>query len=112
LPRLVGAQKAAALVYTGRRIGGEEAVAIGLADVLVERAEVRDKAIELAGEIAVSSPTVVRGLRATLRDGLLAAVREAVVRESARQHGDFRSADFKEGVAAMAALRPPVFRGE
>jgi len=29
LPRLVGAQKAAMLFYTGRRIGGEEAVAIG-----------------------------------------------------------------------------------
>ena len=111
LPRLVGAQKAAMLFYTGRRIGGEEAVALGLADILVPRADLRDRALALAAEIAVSSPTVVRGVRAQLRHDLLPLVREAVARESAAQHADFRSADFQEGVAAMAARRPPVFSG-
>ena len=41
LPRLVGAQQAALLFYTGRRISGDEAVRLGLADVLVPQAEVR-----------------------------------------------------------------------
>ena len=44
LPRLVGAQQAALLFYTGRRIPGDEAVRIGLADLLVPQAEVRSAA--------------------------------------------------------------------
>jgi enoyl-CoA hydratase/carnithine racemase len=44
LPRLVGTQKAALLFYTGRRIGGDEALAMGLADVLVAQDQVRAEA--------------------------------------------------------------------
>lgn len=109
LPRLVGRQKAAMLLYTGRRIGGEEAVAMGLADLLVERAALRERALELAAEIAVSSPHVVGAVRAQLREGLVDEVRLAVARESAQQHAQFTSADFQEGIAAMAARRPPDF---
>ena len=59
LPRLVGAQQAALLFYTGRRIPGDEAVRIGLADVLVPQAEVRSAAQALALEIAQSAPLAV-----------------------------------------------------
>src|SRR6266542_4036865 len=55
LPRLIGAQRAALLFYTGRRIRGDEAVRIGLADVLAPQAEVRAAAQALATEIAQSS---------------------------------------------------------
>jgi enoyl-CoA hydratase/carnithine racemase len=109
LPRLVGAQRAASLFYTGRRIGGQEAFDIGLADALVERERVREKAIALAEEIAISSPLVVGELRETLRAGLIDAVRLAVARESARQFHQFDSEDFHEGVAAMEERRPPRF---
>lgn len=110
LPRLIGAQKAALLFYTGRRIGGEEAAAIGLADLLVAQAAVRDEAIRLATEIATSAPLAVGATRAALRSGLAEAVRAAVARESAEQFHQLATADFKEGVAAMAARRAPVFR--
>lgn len=112
LPRLIGTQKAATLFYTGRRIGGEEANAIGLADLLVARAEVRDRAIEFATEIAASSPLVVAATRAALRNGLVGAVRQAVAYESAEQHRHFRTEDFQEGIAAMASRRSPSFKGK
>src|SRR6266849_564766 len=54
LPRLVGQQKANLLFYTGRIVKGEEAVAMGMADVLAPLAEVRDAATLLATEIAQS----------------------------------------------------------
>src|SRR5262249_52067884 len=60
LPRLVGPQKATLLFYTGRRVPGDEAVAMGLADVLVPLAEVRDAARALATEIAQSAPLAVQ----------------------------------------------------
>lgn len=110
LPRLVGEQQAALLFYTGRRISGEEAHRIGLADVLVPANEVRAAAVVLAGEIAVSAPLAVESTRATLRSQWVDQVHEANQKELALQRVQFASEDFREGVAAMAQRRPPVFR--
>jgi enoyl-CoA hydratase/carnithine racemase len=110
LPRLVGVQRAAHLFYTGQRIGGEAAVAIGLADQLVLQDQVRERATALAREIAASAPNAVQSVRATLRAGLVEQIRLAVARESAEQAAQFATADFREGVAAMAARREPKFQ--
>ena len=112
LPRLVGIQQAALLFYTGRRIGGEKAHAIGLADVLVAQDQVRVEAARLAREIAVSAPIAVQSTRVTLRQDLIEQIRLAVARESTEQNAHFKTNDFKEGVAAMAARREPRFTGE
>lgn len=109
LPRLVGEQQAALLFYTGRRINGQEAHRIGLADVLVEPHEVRHAALALAGEIADSAPLAVESTRATLRGRWVELVCEANQKELALQRLHFASDDFREGVAAMAQRRPPVF---
>lgn len=111
LPRLVGPQQAALLLYTGRRIGGADAQAMGLVDVLVAQDRVRAEAVQLAQEIATSAPLAVVSTRKTLRAGLVEAIRQAVATESAEQNRQFASEDFKEGVAAMAARRAPVFAG-
>ena len=111
LPRLVGLQKATSLFYTGRRIGGEEAVAIGLADELVADGEVRTRAIALAQEIAGSAPLAVMSTRAVLRHGFHEQVVQANKQELSIQLGQFRTQDFREGVAAMAERRTPVFQG-
>jgi enoyl-CoA hydratase/carnithine racemase len=111
LPRLIGAQRAAALFYSGRRIGGQEALDIGLADTLVASEAVREQAIAQASEIATSSPGVVGALRTVLRAGLVDAVRLAVAWESAQQYHQFVTEDFREGVSAMAERRAPRFQG-
>src|SRR5713226_7050396 len=59
LPRLIGMQRASLLFYTGRRIGGEEAVAWGLADVLASPDRLREEARKLATEIAEAAPLAV-----------------------------------------------------
>jgi len=112
LPRLVGPQKAALLFYTGRRIPGDEAVAIGLADVLVPFAEVRSAAQALAVEIAQSSPLAVVSTRETLRRGLADEIEAQTERELIEQDWQRRTADFKEGVKAMAERRLPNFTGQ
>lgn len=112
LPRLVGVQQAALLFYTGRRVDGIEAQRIGLADLLVPQDQVRARAIVLAREIAVSAPIAVQSTRATLRAGLVEQIRSAVAHESMEQNAHFKTADFREGVAAMAARREPQFKGE
>lgn len=112
LPRLVGVQKAALLFYTGRRINGEEAFAIGLADFLVAQDQVRAEAMKLAHEIALSAPLAVVSTRTTLRLGLADQVRVATAREGAEQGWQYMTEDFTEGVAAMSQRRAPQFKGK
>jgi len=109
LPRLIGPQKAALMLYTGRRLGGEDALRIGLVDELVLQDQVRARAQALAEEIALSAPIAVESTRASLRAGLVDAVRAAVEREAGEQRIHFQTRDFREGVAAMAQRRDPVF---
>lgn len=111
LPRVVGEQKAALLFYTGRRIGGEEAEAIGLVDVLAPQAGLRAAALALADEIAQSAPLAVSATRRTLRRGLAEAVAAITDHELEEQRRHFETADFREGVKAMAERRLPVFEG-
>lgn len=111
LPRLIGAQASGMLFYTGRRIGGEEAVRVGLADILAPVDEVRTRAVALAAEIAASAPLAVQATRATLRRGLADEVTSANRHEREVQRVHFATADFKEGVEAMAERRAPRFLG-
>jgi len=111
LPRVVGAQHAALMFYTGRRVPGEEAVRIGLADHFVPQAEVRQAAQALAAEIAQSAPLAVVSTRETLRRGLADQIEASTERELFEQEWLRRTADFKEGVAAMNARRTPDFAG-
>jgi enoyl-CoA hydratase/carnithine racemase len=111
LPRLLGPAKASLLLFTGRRVKGDEAVAMGLADALAPRAQVRTHAHTLAREIAGSAPLAVQSIRATLRAGLAEEIATITDHELAEQSRLRTSDDFREGIAAMAERRPPEFKG-
>jgi enoyl-CoA hydratase/carnithine racemase len=111
LPRLIGAQQAAKMFYTSRRLTGEEALAIGLADELVPLAEVRARAQAFAAEIAENAPLAVQATRATMRAGLAEKVREQTDHELSLQRELRAADDFKEGVKAYAERRKPNFTG-
>ena len=109
LPRLVGVQQAAQLLYSGRRIAGTEATRIGLADMLVPQQDVLSTAQSLALEIAQSGPLAVQATRDTLRYGLADKVAEAIKQEILEQDRLRSTSDFREGVKAMAERRMPEF---
>jgi enoyl-CoA hydratase/carnithine racemase len=111
LPRLVGAQRAELLLYTGRRIKAEEAASVGLIDLLVAQDDVRAAAIALATEIAAAAPLAVQSMRQTMRRGLADRVEIVMERELLQQSLQRSTEDFKEGVAAMRERRPPSFAG-
>ncbi|GMQ95919.1 MAG: enoyl-CoA hydratase/isomerase family protein [Gammaproteobacteria bacterium] len=111
LPRLIGHSKASLLLFTGRRVKGDEAVAMGLADELVAQAQVRDRARALACEIAGSAPLALQSIRATLRSGLAEEIARITDHELAEQSRLRSSEDFREGIAAMNERRKPDFKG-
>jgi len=111
LPRLIGARRTEMMFYTADRIPGEQALAMGLADILVPLEEVRSAAFDLARRIAENAPLALRSTRATMRRGLADAVEAATDHEFVEQDWLFRTDDFKEGVRAMAARAVPAFRG-
>jgi enoyl-CoA hydratase/carnithine racemase len=109
LPAVIGPTKAALMFYTSRRLRGDEAHAIGLADVLVAQGEVRAASLALAAEIAENSPLGLIATRATMRGDLAERVRAATEHELAEQTRLRQTEDFQEGVKAMAERRVPVF---
>ncbi len=111
LPRVIGHQKARWMFLTGKRIPGDEAYAMGLADRLVPQDEVRRAAVEMAGELAKSSPLGVRAARDTLNLELIPAFRAATEREMFEQSILRETNDFQEGVRAGFDRREPVFTG-
>jgi 2-(1,2-epoxy-1,2-dihydrophenyl)acetyl-CoA isomerase len=112
LPAAIGQQAALDLLYTGRRVGGEEAVALGLADELAEPDKVRDQAHAFAARIAASAPLAIASIRQTMRAPLISQVRSAMARERAEQERLMHTSDWREGVAAVRDRRPANFTGE
>lgn len=111
LPQLVGPGRAADLFLTGRRIGGEEALAAGLAQHRAEPGRERDVAVALAGEIAAAAPLAVAATRRTLRAGLAETAARAMAYELHEQRQLAGTADAVEGVAAVLEKRAPRFEG-
>jgi len=109
LPRVVGHQKAKWLFLTGKRIPGDEAYAIGLADRLVPQDNVRQAAQEMASEIARAGPLGVQAARETLNLDLIPAFRAATEREMFQQQALRETNDFKEGVKAGFDRCEPAF---
>ena len=111
LPRLIGQQRAALLCMTGRRIGGEQAVDWGLADVLAPLEELQATALQLANEIAANAPLAVQSTRATFRQGVAEAVKAQTDHELIEQSWLRKTKDFAEGVRSVNERRPGNFVG-
>lgn len=109
LPRVVGHQAAARILLTGQRLTGEESAALGLADAVVPEDRLLQAATTFAAEIAINAPLAVEATRQTLRTGLLEGVRRQTEHEAAEQLRLRETADFAEGVKAVAARRPGVW---
>jgi 2-(1,2-epoxy-1,2-dihydrophenyl)acetyl-CoA isomerase len=112
LPRTVGHQGAADLLLSGRRVSGEDALAMGLCDELASDDGLLDRALRRADNLAGAGPLAVRAIRATLRQGLVEQVRLAMEHECAEQERLRLTADFSEGIKASLERREPDFSGE
>jgi enoyl-CoA hydratase/carnithine racemase len=109
LAAIIGQARVREIIFTARLMGSEEAQAVGLVSEVLEDADaVMVRAGELAGLLATHAPLTLRvtkeGLRRLREDGPGAADRDLI--ELA-----YMSADFKEGMEAFLAKRPPQWKG-
>jgi enoyl-CoA hydratase len=112
LPRILGEQRAAKWLYTGRLFSGTEAAADGLALEALPAAEVLPAAIAMAEEIAQASPLVVRQLRTSLAVSPTNSLDAQLDLEAAFQAVNYGTEDLAEGLAAGRARRAPTFTGQ
>jgi enoyl-CoA hydratase/carnithine racemase len=70
LPRLVGPAKAKDLIYTGRFVDAQEALEIGLVDVVVPAADVYETALAMAGKFAKGPALALAAAKAAIDGGL------------------------------------------
>lgn len=112
LPRAVGLEAAADILYTGRRVDAQEAHAIGLVRRVVPHDKLIDEALAYAQIVAANPPVAVQfAKRALMRtfDNTLTAQLEL---EWPYQVAAFSTADSREGVTAFKQRRPPRFTGQ
>jgi enoyl-CoA hydratase len=111
LQRIVGATRAAELVLTGRRVGGEEAARIGLVLETVPDGEVVAAALALADQIVENTPFGTWMGKATLWSNLeISSLAAAIDLEARTQILTLGTEDGKEQLAAFRDRRDPVYK--
>ncbi len=111
LPRVIGQQRAAEMFMTSGRYKADEVAAWGLVDRVAETGKLLETALAFAAEIAENAPLSLLATRATLRGELAGQVRATLVHEHGEQLKLRDTADFAEGLRAVAERRPGNFTG-
>ena len=113
LTRLVGPAKAKGMVFTGRHVEAEEALALGIADRVVPDADVYDAARELAASFATGPAIALRAAKQAIDDGLELDLDSALRLESALFAGLFATQDQRTGMSSFLEQGPgkAVFEG-
>jgi enoyl-CoA hydratase/carnithine racemase len=107
LARRVGLARAKELILTGRRIGAQEAAALGVVVRVVPRAGLDAATLELAHEICACSPVAVREAKAAIDGGLGRPLDEALELEDGAWRRAVASRDREEGILAFNERRAP-----
>jgi enoyl-CoA hydratase len=111
LPRLVGPAAALELLYSGRFVSAEEALALGYVSRVVAPEECLPAARELAQGFLAGSPFSHRRMKELVYAGLARDAGAHLAAHAQALAACFRSADHREGVAAFLEKRPARFTG-
>jgi enoyl-CoA hydratase len=109
--RQVSPCRAKEIMFTGEQISAAEALAIGLVNKVVPKANVLAEAQSLASKIASKSPLILKLLKRTLVNGADMPLAAALPYEQSMIGLVFDTADAHEGCTAFLEKRPPMFTG-
>ncbi len=111
LTRRVGWSRAARMIFTAERFEADAACRLGVVDEVVPAGTARDRALEVAAQIAANSPVGVRNAKTAMRRGFDTDLHSGLQLEDDAWAATAFSADRAEGVAAFNEKRRPEWPG-
>lgn len=112
LPRLVGLRKAMEIFLLGERFGASDALALGIVNKVVPRAELDAATAALARAIATGPAQALRNTKRLVRESIGRTLSEQLQAEAVSFSECTANADFVEGITAFLAKRAPQFGRE
>lgn len=112
LPRMIGYGNAALWVLTGEHFPAEEAHRVGLVQRLVEPEDLMSQATAIARRIALNPPIAVQSAKNIIRQSQGSSLAQGLAWENDGYTLCMMSEDAREGMAAFAEKRQPVFHGK
>ena len=112
LSRIIGLQKATALMFTGEKISSEEAERLGLVYKVVEDADLLTEAGKLAAKLAQMPTAGIGYTKRLLNASSTNTLEQQLDMEEEMQLMAGSTHDYAEGVRAFLEKRRPVFKGE
>ena len=110
LPRLIGEGRALELILTGRHVGADEALQMGIVNRVVDDA--LHESLTLAHSIIKNGPVAIGLAKEAVRRGMVGTLNDGLEIEADLFGMVATTANMKEGVAAFLAKRKPEFKGE
>lgn len=112
LPRLVGRGKAKELIFTGRRVGAEEALRIGLVNTVTAPEKLMEECLAMAAMICETGPIAIQQAKYAINYGLETDLHTGLAIESNAYWITIPTQDRLEGLAAFREKRKPVYKGQ
>jgi len=112
LPRLIGEANARELIYSGRHVGGEEAVELGMARKVVDDDELMDAATAYAQDLATGPTVAHHHAKRLVNESFDVGLDDALEQAMFAQRECSQTEDHEEAVEAFSEKRDPEFKGQ
>ena len=112
LPRRIGVAKAKKMILTGDLLNGQEAAAVGLADLSVPMDQLEEAVMDFAEKLASKAPLGLRKVKEVVDKGSDTDMKTGLQYEQEALGFLTGTEDFQEGIAAFMQKRDPVWKGK
>lgn len=109
LPRCIGRDHALDMILRGKKVSGPEALRIGLVNEVWPKAELKERAIAMAEDLADMPRLAVKAVLECVVGFESKSLHESLADERRAVHANARTADAKEGMMAFIEKRQPIF---
>lgn len=112
LPRLIGFQRASALMLLGDKVTAEEALSMGMLYKMVSHDDLEEEVLKIANRLAVMPTKALGMIKELMNTSMTNTLEEQLAMESKYQIEAAQTEDYKEGVTAFMEKRKPNFKGK